>query len=48
MLTVSSGHKAHSRNFKAVPFHARIDSLSFFPRNDKKALSFKTIAFKHF
>ena len=36
--------KAHSRNFKVFPFHARIDSLSFFLRN-KKAISFKNNSF---
>ena len=35
ILTAHGGHKAHSRNFMVITFHALIETVSLFPREEQ-------------
>ena len=35
ILTAHGGHKAHSRNFMVIAFHALIETVSLFPREEQ-------------
>ena len=38
ILTVHGGHKAHSRNFMVITFHALIETVSLLPEKNKALL----------